>query len=116
MKILDLGKFINSIFKEMDINIYPVIAENSALKDYAIYERVDTRFSHKDRQLAEATYNVSIVCQQYDKSVELLQRVIDACRKIYSFMDNRIQLDIMSTSESYNEAYLQLITIKIDIC
>jgi endonuclease IV len=115
MTILDLGKFLNKLFKDLNINIYPVIAENSTLKDYAVYERLQTRQFHKDRQFQEATYLINLVSSQYNTSIDMLQKVIDACNRIYAYESERIQLLIETTSESYSDAYIQTVTINIKI-
>jgi hypothetical protein len=118
MNILDIGKFLYRLFKiDLKINIYPLVAENSAVEDYAVYQRIDTVHLHKDQQLTEATYNIAIVASQYDKSIEMLQRVIDVCRKTYGMVgtDALIRLEVVQTQESYNDAYIQSITIKIKI-
>jgi hypothetical protein len=114
MKILDLGRFISSLFTELGINIYPCIAENSVLYPYAVYARTDTGHRHKDRQLSEATYTVKIVTEQYEQSVELLQRVIDATRKVYTFQGDRITARIETASEFYSDAFVQQIALKFE--
>jgi hypothetical protein len=69
MSILDIGKFLNELFGGLKINIYPIIAENSATMPFATYERVSTQHQHKDQQISSAQYSISILSEQYDKSV-----------------------------------------------
>jgi hypothetical protein len=116
MTILNLGKFLNKLFKEdLNINIYPIIAENSTLKNYAIYERTNTQHVHKDAQIIAATYNILLISDQYNTSIAMLQKLIDACNKVYEFEGEFVKLDIESTSESYNDAYIQQVIININI-
>jgi hypothetical protein len=39
MKILDIGKLLSKLFSDIHINIYPIIAENSATLPFAVYNR-----------------------------------------------------------------------------
>jgi hypothetical protein len=66
-------------------------------------------------QLSDASYQIELVCEQYNSSVDRLQKVIDACRKDYVFDDAQIQLVVSSTSEFYNDAYVQQIIIHFKI-
>jgi hypothetical protein len=115
MNILDIGKFLSKLFGEIDINVYPIIAENSANLPFATYERVGTTHQHKDKQISSAQYSITILSEQYDKSVDLVQRLIDACRKTYSFEDTIIRLTIESSNESYNDCYIQNVTLTIEL-
>jgi hypothetical protein len=111
MKILDLGKFISKIFKELKINIYPVIAENSANLPFAIYSREGTVHYHKDGEINGASYNISLFAEQYNKSIEMLQSVLDVCRKRHFCEGKSISMEIESTSEDYTDVYVQTIAI-----
>jgi hypothetical protein len=115
MKILDIGKLINSLFKQLNINIYPIVAENSAVMPFAVYFRTQTDHYHKDKSIARAYYNIEIICEQYEESINLLQRVIDMCSNIHEYNDEKVRLNIESTNEYYDDSYHQIITLTIDI-
>jgi hypothetical protein len=116
INIVDLGVFLFELFKnDLKINIYPVIAENSTVFPFATYTRESTTHQNKDSQISAADYNITLVSDQYNESIELVKKVIDACRKIYTYKNTLIRLKAVTTSESYNDAYIQTITVTIEI-
>jgi hypothetical protein len=116
MTVLDFGKFLRQLFKDdLSINIYPIVAENSTLKSYAIYERVSTTHRHKDRQLDGARFNIYLIAEQYNESVNMLQKVIDACNRVYDWEGEHVRLGIDDASESYSDAYVQQAVITISV-
>jgi hypothetical protein len=116
MKILDTGKFLNNLFFGMFINVYPIIAENSAVMPFATYERTGTEHNSKDQQISRATYNISIYSEQYNESVELLQKVIDICRsQNHMFQEEPVRLSVDHTYESYNDCYVQTAVLIIEV-
>lgn len=115
MKVLDIGKFLNVLFKGMEINIYPVIAENGTRFPYAVYWRESTVHEHKDRSISAATYEIDIVSEQYNESIMLLQKFLDECRQLQTFENNTVRINVVSSSESYNDAYIQSVIIEIEI-
>jgi hypothetical protein len=106
MTILDIGKFLKDFFNTLKINVYPLIAENSAPLPFAIYQRSATEHNHKDQQINQATYNITIISEQYNESIGLLQKVIDECRNIHEYQGTAIRINIDSTDESYSDNYI----------
>ena len=116
MTILDLGKFLNKLFKSLNINIYPIIAENSTKFPYAVYSRDSFSHNHKDKSINKATYSIDILSEQYNESVMLLQKFLDECREIQMFNNETIRISVVSSNEVYSgEAYVQSIIIDIEI-
>lgn len=115
MKILDIGKLLSKLFSDIHINIYPIIAENSATLPFAVYNRNQTTHNHKDKSVNEAYYSVEIISEQYEESINLLQKVIDMCANVQIFNNEQVRLGIESTNEFYDDSYHQLINLKIEI-
>ena len=111
MNIVDLGKFLNKLFKDLKINLYPIVAENSTVMPFATYERTSINHISKDYQVREAYYNINILSEQYEESVVLLQKVIDACLIPYNFNNECVRLWLENCSESYSDNYIQNITL-----
>jgi hypothetical protein len=115
MTITDTGRFLNVFFNDEKINIYPVIADNSATLPFAVYQRTATAHSHKDQQLDQATYSISIFSAQYMQSMELLNKIIEKAAKNWYYDDKIIRLNIDSTSEDFADNYVQNIIITVEI-
>jgi hypothetical protein len=117
ISITDTGKFIYELLKQCRINIYPVIAENSAAMPFAVYRRETTEHRHKDSILSEATYSIDIIAEQYDRSIEILQTVLtEFRRKLHEYNGTAIRLAVLNTSEDYEGgAYVQTVQLSVEI-
>lgn len=111
---LNIGKYIYSVLKFTDVEVYPLVADNDAKFPFIVYKRIDMATSgckngyYED----EVAFEIAIVTDTYFKGVQIANDVRGLLERQYVTFENMEISDtvITNASEEYsNNAYVQKI-------
>jgi hypothetical protein len=117
LRIFDFGKFIyekcNHVLKNKACEVFPLVAENGTNYPFCIYHR--TGFNNaplsKDLFVQTIEYEISIVSDKYEESIQLITLLYDFFNSGFFKYDKNLKTEINDSSEDYNQAFIQTITI-----
>lgn len=117
MSTLSFARAIKQLLNTESINklvknkIYPLVAPLETEFPYIVFQRNDNgNYTKDNRYQDELNYTIIIASDDYDKSVELAEVVmneLDGKRNIVIDNWKIASIKFNGSSESYNDAYLQ---------
>lgn len=110
------GVYLNRIIAGVGLRAYPLIAPSNATNDYIVYQRNSMDHIPSKGRLAyyptEATYTISIVSDEYGRSLSSTEALLSALTDYHDEEVNDIQ--VLDCSESFlDNFFVQTIQIKI---
>lgn len=121
-KSLEVGMAVNKLLEGI-IDCYPIIADKGANYPYLVYRRTGlgeelTKDRRCDGYTEYATVELILVAVKYRESIELAQKIKDKLEQSRGEIDDiKIRNIVMiNSSENWaNDAYLQSLTMRIEI-
>ena len=111
---LNIGKYIYSVLKETDVEVYPLVADNDAKFPFIVYKRNNLVSNGcKDGYYEDVvSYEVVIVTDTYYKGIEIANQVkalLERQSATYQDMDISDTIITMASEEYSNNAFMQKI-------
>ena len=98
--------------------VFPLVADLGTKFPYIVFSRNETDEYSKDNLYQEIlNYDIIVASDKYDEGVDIAELVRDEleCKRIEVEGYKIVSIRVISTSESYNEAYLQQLTFEFKV-
>lgn len=110
------GVHLNRIIQGVGLRAYPLVAPSNATNDYIVYQRTGMDHIESKGRLkvypTEATYTISIVSDEYGRSLSNAEILLSALTDYHDAEVNDIQ--VIDCSESFSDDFfIQTLQIKI---